>query len=135
MTKKTVKWSLGLLFCFWHAGLVVVSGQQASSPNATGESSYASKDLKGMDLSRFSKSDFFIGGNISFGGIEGENDFIVANVDLIDVDKQNIKFSFIGGYFLNPLMSVGYRGKYSYVKNEQTLEADFLNISFNPLCN
>ena len=131
MTKKSVNWSLGLLFCFWHAGSVIVYGQQAPSSHTLGESSYPSKDLKGIDLSKFSKSDFFLGGNISFGGTEGENDFVIANVDLIDVDKQNIKLSFIGGYFLNPLLSVGYRGKYSYVKNEQTLEADFLNISFN----
>ncbi|WP_430812397.1 MULTISPECIES: hypothetical protein [unclassified Carboxylicivirga] len=81
--------------------------------------------------SKFEKGDFFIGGNLSFGGLEGENDFIIANVDLIDVDKQNFNVSFIGGYFINPVTSFGYRGKYSYVKNQQTLEADFLNISFN----
>ncbi|MBP8790157.1 MAG: hypothetical protein KBH01_01850 [Breznakibacter sp.] len=131
MIRKSEKWTIVLLVSFFLTGHLLLHGQQTVLKHQVEGSSNSAKELKGLDLSRFSKSDFFLGGNISFGGTEGENDFVIANVDLIDVDKQNIKLSFIGGYFLNPLLSVGYRGKYSYVKNEQTLEADFLNISFN----
>lgn len=83
------------------------------------------------EISRFKKGSFFAGGNISFGEYEGENDFVVANIDIIEVDKRGINVSFVGGYFLNPLTSVGLRGKYKYMRNEQIMEADFLNLAFN----
>ncbi len=89
------------------------------------------KNLEMKKQSRFEKGNLFVGGNLSFGEVTGENDYLVANVDLLNVDKSNINLSFVGGYFLNKLMSVGVRGSYGYSKSDQTMEADFLNIAFN----
>lgn len=98
---------------------------------------YAQDSLKRVhnfemkNLSRFDKGNGFIGGNLSFGDTSGENDYIVANVDLLNVDKSNVNISFVGGYFINKLMSTGIRGSYGHSKSDQIMEADFLNIAFN----
>lgn len=80
---------------------------------------------------RFRKGDKFVGANLSFGGKEAENDFLVANIDLPDVQKQYVNASFVVGYFLSPRTSVGFRGRYNYGFADQTLVADFLGIAFN----
>ena len=92
---------------------------------------YQSYIRQSQDVSRFMKGTYFFGGDLSLNDLEGTNDFIVANIDLLDVDKVGLKFSFVGGYFISPKMSVGLRGTYKYGRNEQILEADFLNLAFN----
>lgn len=89
------------------------------------------RNIEMKKQSRFEKGNLFVGGNLSFGEVTGENDYIVANVDLLNVDKSNVNLSFVGGYFLNKLMSIGLRGSYGFSKSDQTMEADFLNIAFN----
>jgi hypothetical protein len=81
--------------------------------------------------SKFRKGTIFFGGDLSLNDFEGYNDYIVANVDLLDVDKSGLNISFVGGYFTSPLMSLGIRGTYKYARNEQQLQADFLNLAFN----
>jgi hypothetical protein len=89
-------------------------------------------DLKQIQNdSKFRKGTYFLGGDLSLNDLEGTNDFIVANIDLLDVEKVGLKFSFVGGYFTSPRTSVGIRGTYKYGRNEQILEADFLNLAFN----
>jgi|GEM_PF-3300651 len=106
-----------------------------SIPNiVSAQDSLRFKKVKNLEMkkqSRFEKGQIFAGGNLSFGEVTGENDYIVANVDLLNVDKSNINVSFVGGYFLNRLTSVGLRGNYGYSKSDQVMEADFLNIAFN----
>lgn len=87
-----------------------------------------SDNLKNL---RFRKGDKFMGANLSFGGKEAQNDFLVANIDLPEVEKRMLNFSFVGGYFLNPRTSVGIRGTYSYGRSDQLLVANFLGVAYN----
>ncbi|MGL4994197.1 MAG: hypothetical protein ACRC6R_08785 [Bacteroidales bacterium] len=89
------------------------------------------RDRNNMNNLRFRKGDKFVGANLSFGGKEAENDFLMANIDLPDVEKRALSASFVMGYFLNPRTSVGVRGRYNYSKGDQTLVADFLGVAFN----
>lgn len=105
---------------------------EAESPASTETNAPANKVFKKMAAhSAFKKGTYFAGGNVSFGEYEGDNDYIVANVDLLEVDKKGINVSFVGGYFINALTSVGVRGKYKHHKASQVMEADFLNLAFN----
>ena len=89
------------------------------------------KVKKNLEKSKFRKGDKFVGLNLSFGGKEAENDFLIANIDLPEVEKKTLSASFVMGYFLNPQTSVGIRGRYNYSKGDQTLVADFLGVAFN----
>ena len=107
---------------------LLVSGQEQDTTLVKNEPGFK-KEVS--NKSKFSKGTVFIGGDLSLTDTEGFNDFVVANIDLIDVDKTGLNVSFVGGYFTSPVMSVGIRGTYKYARNEQILEADFLNLSFN----
>ncbi|MGL4853087.1 MAG: hypothetical protein ACRC3Z_10670 [Phocaeicola sp.] len=89
------------------------------------------REKRNMERLRFRKGDKFAGVNLSFGGKEAENDFLVANIDLPEVEKRTLSTSFVMGYFLNPRTSVGIRGRYNYSRGDQTLVADFLGVAFN----
>ncbi|MGL5937237.1 MAG: hypothetical protein ACRCY5_00700 [Phocaeicola sp.] len=91
----------------------------------------ANFDKRNLERLRFQKGDKFVGLNLSFGGKDGENDFLIANIDLPEVEKKSLSLSFVTGYFLNPRTSVGLRGRYNHSKGDQTLVADFLGVSFN----
>ena len=106
----------------------LISGQENDTTLLT-----QSREPKGelAQHSRFRKGTFFFGGDLSLNDLEGNNDYIVANIDLLDVDKSGLNISFVGGYFTSPLMSLGIRGTYKYARNEQVLLADFLNLTFN----
>lgn len=106
----------------------IVSGQEIDSTLTVKNESF--KKEKSSN-SKFKKGTFFLGGNLSLNDTEGFNDYIVANVDLLDVNKTGLIMSYVAGYFISPVASVGIRGTYKYARNEQLLEADFLNLSFN----
>lgn len=91
----------------------------------------AEKERKNLEKLRFRKGDKFVGMNLSFGGKEAENDFLMANIDLPEVEKKTLSMSFVAGYFVNPRTSVGVRGRYNYSRGDQTLVADFLGVAFN----
>lgn len=91
----------------------------------------AEREKKNLERLRFRKGDKFVGMNLSFGGKEAENDFLMANIDLPEVEKRTLSTSFVAGYFLSPRTSIGVRGRYNYSRGDQTLVADFLGVAFN----
>jgi hypothetical protein len=115
-------------FLFSTATSLSVSGQEMDSTLLKNEDAFKKEK---PSHSRFTKGTIFIGGNLSLNDTEGYNDYVVANIDLLDVNKTGLITSYVAGYFISPVTSVGVRGTYKYARNEQLLEADFLNLSFN----
>lgn len=116
------------VFLFSTAKSQSVTGQVMDSTLLKNEDS--SKKEKKRN-SKFVRGTCFIGGDFSLNDTEGYNDYIVANIDLVDVDKTGFVMSYVAGCFISRVTSVGIRGTYKYARNEQMLEADFLNLTFN----
>ncbi|MGL4411286.1 MAG: hypothetical protein ACRCTF_03990 [Bacteroidales bacterium] len=136
--KKSAKLLLGIVFLSSTSTLVaqdLSEGVKLSSYSSFSKDSIKvnrdKRNRDNMNNLRFRKGDKFVGANLSFGGKEAENDFLMANIDLPDVEKRALSASFVMGYFLNPRTSVGLRGRYNYSKGDQTLVADFLGVAFN----
>jgi hypothetical protein len=108
--------------------VLLVSGQEPDTTQLKKEAGFK-KEIS--NKSKFNKGTVFLGGDLSLTDTEGYNDFVVANIDLIDVDKTGLNLSFVGGFFTSPVMSLGIRGTYKFARSEQILEADFLNLAFN----
>ncbi|MHC1775602.1 MAG: hypothetical protein AB9834_09335 [Lentimicrobium sp.] len=125
---KLIIINLVAAFLFSSATSQSVSGQEMDSTMLKKEDAFKKEKTS---HSRFTKGTYFIGGDLSLNDTEGYNDFVVANIDLLDVDKTGFIMSYVAGYFISPVTSVGIRGTYKYARNEQVLEADFLNLSFN----
>lgn len=116
------------VFLFFAATSHSVSGQEMDSTLLKKEDAFKKEKPSN---SKFTKGTCFIGGDLSLNDTEGYNDYVVANIDLLDVNKAGVVVSFVGGYFISPITSLGVRGTYKYARNEQLLEADFLNLAFN----
>ena len=129
--KLCIKWMIInaiAVFLFSTATSHSVSGQETDSTLLKKEEGFKKEK---PSHSKFTKGTCFIGGDLSLNDTEGYNDYVVANIDLLDVNKAGLVMSFVGGYFISPVTSVGIRGTYKYARNEQLLEADFLNLAFN----